>query len=64
MCSWAVDTGAGEEEMAGDELTLSQDASDEQMVGNYFVTYKTSLLLVHLTDTASVSEHEKVEQTQ
>lgn len=50
--------------MAGDELTLSQDASDEQMVGNYFVTYKTSLLLVHLTDTASVSEHEKVEQTQ
>jgi len=61
---WAVGSGAGEEEMVGDGLTLSQDPCDKETAGNYLVTYKADLLLVHLTDTAGASEHEKAEQNQ
>jgi len=64
MRFWAVGSGAGEEEMAGDGLTLSEDACDKQTTGNYLVTCKADLLLVNLTDTAGASEHEKAEQSQ
>jgi len=56
---WDVGTGAGEEQMAVDGLTLSQDASDNQTPAIYLMTNKADLLLVHLTDTAGASEHEK-----
>jgi len=56
---WDVGTGAGEEQMAGDGLTLSQDASDKQTPAIYLVTNKANLLLVHLTDSAGASEHGK-----
>jgi len=58
---WDVIAGAPQEEMPGDSLTLSEDV-DKQTAGNYLVTNKGDLLLVHLAGTAGASKHEKAEQ--
>jgi len=61
---WDVATCAQKEETPGEKLTFSQDASDKQKAGKYLVTTKGDLVLVHLTDTASATKDEKVEQDQ
>ena len=50
---WDTVTGAPKEDVAGDKFAFSKEAGREQRVGQFLVTAKDDLLLVHDADGAA-----------